>query len=90
MTIGDRVYVQGYVDEIRKDTVIIRNRGGYFGTIPDEIIEGAEYNIGKWLYHTYMPHSKYCSLCEHDSPYNRSWKFCPHCGAEMNISETIE
>lgn len=42
MRIGDRVYVQGTVDEIRRDTVIIKNRGGYFGTIPDEIIESEE------------------------------------------------
>lgn len=40
MKIGDRVLVHGYVDEIRKDTVIIRNNGGYFGTIPSEIIKG--------------------------------------------------
>jgi len=33
MKIGDRIYVRGYVDEIRKDTVIVRNDGGYFGTI---------------------------------------------------------
>ena len=40
MKIGDRVFVHGYVDEIRKDMVIIRNNGGYFGTIPSEIIKG--------------------------------------------------
>ena len=40
MKIGDRVFVHGYIDEIRKDTVIIRNNGGYFGTIPSEIIKG--------------------------------------------------
>ena len=39
MKIGDRVYVHGNVDEIRKDTVIIRNEGGYFGTVKSEIIE---------------------------------------------------
>lgn len=37
MKIGDEVFVHGYIDEIRKDTVIIRNDGGYFGTVPDEI-----------------------------------------------------
>lgn len=37
MKIGDRVLVRGIVDEIRKDTVIIKNRGGYFGTVPEEI-----------------------------------------------------
>lgn len=37
MKIGDEVFVHGYVDEIRKDTVIIRNNGGYFGTTEDEV-----------------------------------------------------
>ena len=41
MKIGDEVYVHGYVDEIRQssrnDTIIIRNDGGYFGTIENEI-----------------------------------------------------
>ena len=40
MKIGDRVFVQGYVDEIRKDCVIVRNRGGYFGTEKCEVIQG--------------------------------------------------
>ena len=39
MKIGDRIYVHGYVDEIRKDCVIIRNDGGYFGTLKSEIVE---------------------------------------------------
>lgn len=38
--IGDRIFVRGYIDEIRKDTVIVRNDGGYFGTIPSEVITG--------------------------------------------------
>lgn len=40
MKIGDRVFVHGYIDEIRKDTVIVRNDGGYFGTVPSEVITG--------------------------------------------------
>ena len=40
LKIGDRVYVHGHIDEIRKDTVIIRNEGGYFGTVPSEIVSG--------------------------------------------------
>ena len=40
MKIGDTVFVHGYVDEIRKDTVIIRNQGGYFGTVPNKIMTG--------------------------------------------------
>lgn len=37
MRIEDRVLVHGVVDEIRKDVVIIKNKGGYFGTVPEEI-----------------------------------------------------
>ena len=40
MKIGDRIFVRGYIDEIRKDTVIVRNDGRYFGTIPSEVIMG--------------------------------------------------
>ena len=40
MKIGDKVLIIGTVDEIRKDTVIIRNEGGYFGTVKSEIIKG--------------------------------------------------
>ena len=42
MKIGDRVFIHGYVDEIRKETVIIRNKGGYFGTDKSEIIVSAK------------------------------------------------
>lgn len=38
MKIGDEVYIHGYIDEIRKDVVIIRNDGGYFGTVSSEVI----------------------------------------------------
>ena len=37
MKIGDEIYVHGYVDEIRNDIIIVRNNGGYFGTIKSEI-----------------------------------------------------
>ena len=40
MKIGDEVYVHGYIDEIRKDTIIIRNEGGYFGTDKGELVSG--------------------------------------------------
>ena len=42
MKIGDRIYVRGYVDEIRKDTVIVRNDGGYFGTTWNEVTPSAQ------------------------------------------------
>ena len=37
ISIGDEGWVHGYVDEIRKDCIIIRNDGGYFGTVAEEI-----------------------------------------------------
>lgn len=37
MKINDEVFVHGYIDEIRKDAVIVKNEGGYFGTDPQEI-----------------------------------------------------
>ena len=40
MKIGDEVYIHGYVDEIRGDTVIIKNSGGYFGTSKKEVDTG--------------------------------------------------
>lgn len=39
MKIGDEVYVHGYIDEIRNDVIIIRNDGGYFGTVPSEVVD---------------------------------------------------
>lgn len=39
MKIGDEVYVHGFIDEIRNDVIIIRNDGGYFGTVPSEVID---------------------------------------------------
>ena len=38
MKIGDKVLIKGTINEIRKDVVIIENDGGYFGTVPSEII----------------------------------------------------
>ena len=51
MKIGDRVYVHGYVDEIRKDTVIVRNDGGYFGTVRKEIIVSKDFIMCKECKH---------------------------------------
>ena len=49
--IGDRIFVRGYIDEIRKDTVIVRNDGGYFGTILSEVtgeLSSAQPNLDEW------------------------------------------
>ena len=52
MKIGDEVYIHGYVDEIRKDAVIIRNEGGYFGTSKKEIVSDMSetvYEVDKFI-----------------------------------------
>lgn len=49
MRIGDRCFVHGYVDEIRKDTVIIKNKGGYFGTDPGEVIVVYDTTHPNWI-----------------------------------------
>lgn len=36
-----------------------------------------------WALHTYMPHNYYCTHCKKDSPYNKTWSYCPNCGCEM-------
>ena len=42
-----------------------------------------ERKTGKWELRTYMPHHNYCTCCDADSPYNKRWKYCPNCGADM-------
>lgn len=39
LKIGQEVLIHGYVDEIRKDTIIIQNEGGYFGTVECEVTD---------------------------------------------------
>ena len=45
LKIGQEVLIHGYIDEIRKDVVIIRNEGGYFGTIEEEITDIEACNV---------------------------------------------
>ena len=53
MKIGDEVFVHGYVDEIRDGHVIIRNDGGYFGTVRSEIRPNDE-DVGKPCWKIYV------------------------------------
>lgn len=39
LKIVQEVLIHGYVDEIRKDTIIIQNEGGYFGTVECEVTD---------------------------------------------------
>ena len=68
--IGDRIFVRGYIDEIRKDTVIVRNDGGYFGTTLSEVMgelpsAQPERKKGKWIERNPQNSDK-CRLIECD------------------------
>ena len=82
MKIGDEVYVHGYVDEIRKDAIIIRNKGGYFGAIRSEIISG-ELKISEWIEPHENGHGFWVGNCKRCGKENRVNNFCPNCGAIM-------
>ena len=82
--IGDRIFVRGYIDEIRKDTVIVRNDGGYFWTIPSEVITGElpsaqpERKTGRWIYGEHdvaMCDGYHCSECGFFVPWDYKRKF---------------
>ena len=99
MKIGDRIFVRGYIDEIRKDTVIVRNDGGYFGTIPSEVITGelpsaqAERKTGKWIDAVLQNDNgglpvQVCDQCNTFFPLaytGGGHRFCPSCGAKMEV-----
>lgn len=86
MKIGDRCFVHGHVDEIRKDTVIVRNKGGYFGTDPGEVIVVNDMAHPNWIpCSDRLPEEgQKCLVCDkgsigidtyigHGNPYNWKW-----------------
>lgn len=102
MKIGERVYVQGYIDEIRKDVVIIRNDGGYFGTAKSEIVAAQEDDTSPVKHGFWQGESDgyadgnpvidmwHCSCCGklfEEWETKPTWKYCPNCGARMDLNE---
>lgn len=88
--IGDEVYIHGFVDEIRRDIVIIKNEGGYFGTVTEEIIPSAqpEWKKGKWIISSKFDDCYYakCDVCNIKQVFYGNkpvTNFCPNCGADM-------
>lgn len=63
MKIGDEIYIHGYIDEIRGDTVIIRNEGGYFGTTKEEVKSKEEFDD---CYHVIFDLNKYTLVVSED------------------------
>lgn len=90
--IGDEVYVHGYIDEIRKDIIIIRNVGGYFGTSRDEVFYYEEDEYGSMNSadrKTEPSDSKKpnnCETCKHWHPYY--WEVaCTGCSEDYDHYE---
>ncbi len=50
MKIGDRCFVHGYVDEIRNDTIIVKNSGGLFGTARGEVVTVYNTAHPNWIF----------------------------------------
>ena len=90
MKIGDRIYVRGYIDEIRKDTVIVRNDGGYFGTIPSEVTgelpsAQPERIKGHWIESNGLN-----ILMKKFIEKGETWRMCDKCGAGFMIGYQYE
>ena len=97
LKIGDEIFVHGYVDEIRHDTIIVKNEGGYFGTVESEITpvrrKKGEWVHGREIGRDYMGdvligityEDWRCSECKivFEQSWKPTYKFCPNCGAEM-------
>lgn len=91
MKIGEEVYIHGYIDGIRKDVVIIRNDGGYFGTVESEINDCPQKNgqwipsVDRWGDIVTTVDGYTCSDC---GSFNTDKdNFCPNCGADMRGEE---
>ena len=81
MKIGDRIFVRGYIDEIRKDTVIVRNDGGYFGTIPSEVTGELP---------SAQPEIIRCKDCRFATlTYDGDCKYCQYLEGEFGLTDAV-
>lgn len=44
---------------------------------------------GRWIRRKTVTHhgELYCSICEEESPIQMLWRYCPSCGAKMDLTE---
>lgn len=96
MRIGDEVYIHGYIDEIRNDTIIIRNVGGYFGTSRDEVFYyeadeyGSMYSADRKTEPSNSEKPNNCETCKHN---DKEWWELPCdwcCGANSGYEPKTE
>jgi len=86
MKIGDEVFVHGVVDEIRTGTVIIKNKGGYFGTARREIFEPVPMEVDYFSTAGSSDVIASCPVCgfemeECESTWGKP--FCAQCGQKI-------
>ena len=82
------IYEEDAIDAIQKLNIpedmcvfeILSHIGVAIATLPSAQPEPQK---AIWALHTYMPHNYYCTHCKNDSPYNKTWSYCPNCGYEM-------
>lgn len=55
----------------------------------DALRERAERKTGKWVFDKRFPHRFwFCTCCEWYNDYsNKEFKYCPNCGAKMEVDE---
>ncbi len=96
LKIGDEIYIRANVNEIRNDYIICENKGGYFGTVREEIYPSVQSKSGEWIVDLQTATEDYyiCSECGRrihllypDTIDN--YPYC-HCGARMVKSQESE
>ena len=87
MKAGDEVYVHGYVCGINNEMVLIRNNGGYFATVPDEVKEAElmdEKAVGYWAW-DFISKKFMCPICGNRSDIYAEKQRCPGCGSLLAL-----
>lgn len=86
MKIGEEVKVHGYIDEIRSDIIIIRNAGGYFGTVKEEV-ESIQNSVSEvdnnYIGAAWIPCAERCP-----DPEERAYWVCTDCGHQCECRWT--
>ena len=85
LKIGQEVLIHGYVDDIRKDTIIIQNDGGYFGTVECEVTDIEMSDTNEMLDKIKDEIENHCGLIKENH-----CKYCSYCNSVMGVREILE
>ena len=91
LKIGDEIYIRANINEIRNDYIICNNKGGYFGTVREEIYPSVQLiRNGHWIpipYQLDYESDVRCSECGAEIIDGENFKCCPYCFADMRGTE---